>query len=114
MNWENVFATTVIGIITGLGGYFVGKPKRRAETRQTMAEAIQKELMALTEIIESWRDQASALRVQVDEQEKLIAKQQKEIKQQKQVVQDLQAKIEELRDKIEKQCSDCNYKNEKP
>lgn len=103
MNWENIVISTGVGLVTGLLGFFGGRSKNKAETRDTYASSLGKDIASLRLIIESWKEHASALEDQVDKQEKIIQEQNVKIG-------NLQTKIETLEKQINEQCNVCNLK----
>lgn len=102
MKWETIAAPIVVGLITGVLGYIFGRPKNKAETRELISQAIEKELSSLKSIILTWKEHAEALEDRVEKQDIIIKKQEE-------VISDLQARIEELSEQINIQCNLCQH-----
>ena len=102
MDWREILTSASVGIITGVIGYLSGRPKNKAETKKTDAEAISIEISSLRDIIESWKDHSSDLEKQIDRQNKIM-------KQQRTDLNEMKKKIKELGDQVQSQCDSCNH-----
>jgi len=75
MNWENIILSAGVGVTTGLLGFFGGRAKNKAETKEVYANALGQEIANLRLIIESWREHSVRLEAQIDKQDKIIQEQ---------------------------------------
>lgn len=113
MDWENIIITIGVGLTTGLSSFFLGRNRAKAEAKKYTAEAFNEEIEGLRGIIASWKDHTKSLEDHINKQEKLLQDQYEKMQIQREEIMELKRKIEELTDKINKQCSTCDFNNDK-
>jgi flagellar capping protein FliD len=96
MDLKGIIISGIFGIISGVIGFFIGRPKNRAEIKEIEAKTFSSQIDSLKEIINSWRERAMDL-------EKIVESQAETIR-------DLQTKIEEISELVSNQCDSCSYK----
>lgn len=87
--------STIVGIVTGLGGWFVARKKNKAETKITELDAVEK-------AVKVWRELSEQLQVRYDD----LLKKQLEMEKELQTLRDdyhaMKIDNEQLRKKLSK------------
>lgn len=62
----------ILPVATLLGGWFIGKGKRKADTRLSYANADKSEVEAVEQAVKIWRELAEKFRIEVDTLRKTV------------------------------------------